>query len=182
MNNANKLTMVRIALVPAFMAAFYLDSSERKYIALILFVIASVTDFLDGYVARKYNLITDFGKIMDAIADKVLVCSALIMLSEYGRVSGIITLIIIGRDFLISGLRVVAASKGNVIAAGKTGKWKTATLMIAIVMFISFDPNLSTVPLWYKYSAYGVLYLSVFFSLWSAWEYIYKNKQLFEDR
>ena len=100
MNLPNKITTARVCMVPLFMLVFYIEKWEAKAFATIVFIVASLTDFFDGYLARKYNLVTNFGKIMDAIADKVLVCAALVLLTECGRISAIITLIFISREFL----------------------------------------------------------------------------------
>ena len=161
-----------------------MQSAEAKVIAAAIFIIASLTDFFDGYLARKLKLVTNFGKIMDAIADKVLVCGALILLTEARRISAVLTLIIIAREFLISGLRVIAASEGTVIAAGKTGKWKTATQMTAIILFLFFDPKnpASAMPTVLAVIAHIMLYTSVVLSIWSAYEYVNNQKGLFKDK
>lgn len=184
MNLPNKITTVRVCLVPVFMVAFYLENTEAKIVATIIFIVASLTDFFDGYLARKYNLVTNFGKIMDAIADKVLVCAALVLLTETERISAIITLIFISREFLISGLRTIAAKEGTVIAAGKTGKLKTATQMTAIILFLLFDPhNPNTfMPTVLVYTANIMLYLALALSVLSAFEYLNAHKSLFKDR
>lgn len=184
MNLPNKITTVRVCLVPVFMLAFYLERTEAKVLATIIFIVASLTDFFDGYLARKYNLVTNFGKIMDAIADKVLVCAALVLLTEARRISAIITLIFISREFLISGLRTIAAKEGTVIAAGKTGKLKTATQMTAIILFLLFNPgNPDTfMPVYIVYLANIMLYLALGLSVLSAFEYLNAHKALFKDR
>ena len=128
----NKLTVLRIALIPVMVACFYIPLQGALYVALAVFVIAYATDALDGYIARKYSLISDFGKLMDPIADKLLSCSALIMLCANGMISPIPIIIIIAREFIISGLRLVAAGNGSVIAASKWGKAKTMSQFIAI--------------------------------------------------
>lgn len=183
MNTPNKLTVGRVFMVPLFMAAYYLQPGEVKYIAALLFIAASLTDFFDGHLARKHHLITNFGKIMDPLADKILVTAALIMLTEGGRISAVITLIIIAREFFISGLRMIAASEGTVIAAGKTGKLKTATQMTAIILFLFFNPRnpAAFIPGWLTITAYVVLYISVILSIWSAIEYMMGYAHLFAD-
>ena len=146
MNLPNKLTVLRIIIIPFFI--FFLMASFipfGKWIAFGLFVIASFTDFLDGYIARKNNLITDFGKFADPLADKLLVCSALICLLSLNKIHFIIVLVIIARDFIISGFRLVAASKGVVIAADMTGKVKTALQMI-MTLFIIADFKILLIP------------------------------------
>lgn len=126
MNTPNKLTVVRMIMVPFFVLFMLTDfaGAAGKWISLLLFVAASFTDYLDGHLARKYNLVTDFGKFMDPLADKLLVCSALICLVEMDRLAAWIVIIIIGREFIISGFRLVAADNGVVIAASYWGKFK----------------------------------------------------------
>lgn len=138
MNTPNKLTVVRMIMVPFFVFFMLTDfaGSAGKWISLALFVIASLTDYLDGHLARKYNLVTDFGKFMDPLADKLLVCSALICLVEMSRLSAWIVIVIIGREFIISGFRLVAADNGVVIAASYWGKFKTVSQMIMIILMI----------------------------------------------
>lgn len=159
------------------MIAFYLQPGAQKYFALIIFVAASFTDFLDGYIARKHNLVTDFGKLMDPIADKILVASALIILTEAGRVYGWVVLIIIAREFLVSGVRMLAASNGKVIAADMSGKIKTVTQMAAIMLFLMIDPKASTG--WIVVCANVLLYTSVVLAIYSGWEYIKGYGKLF---
>ena len=139
MNLPNKLTIFRVILIPFFIVFLlvpdmpFLPSTEwGEWIALAIFVIASLTDMLDGKIARKYNLITDFGKFMDPLADKLLVCSALIALIELGRIPAWMVIVIIAREFTISGFRLVAADKGVVIAASYWGKFKTVFQMVAV--------------------------------------------------
>ena len=130
MNLPNKLTVLRVIMVPFFVVFMLIPSlggAANKYIALALFCIASFTDFLDGHLARKNNLVTNFGKFMDPLADKLLVCSALICLSSLGKLATWIVLVIIAREFIISGFRLVASDNGIVIAASYWGKFKTPT-------------------------------------------------------
>ena len=130
MNTPNKLTILRMALVPVYIVLMY--AFETKIPALIVYIIASVTDFLDGHIARKYNLVSDFGKFMDPLADKLLVTSALVIFSEQGMMPAWATMIIIAREFAVSGLRMVAATGGKVIAAAWSGKIKTALSIVCI--------------------------------------------------
>ena len=172
MNTPNKLTTLRMILVPFFVLAFYIESKDitaRLIITTIIFAIASSTDFLDGYLARKYNLVTDFGKFMDPLADKVLVTAALVCLVQIGRVDAWMVVLIISREYAISILRAIAASTGKVLAASKGGKIKTATQMIAIIMLMLGIP-------------YGniLMYLAVFFTVYSGVQYIYENRHLIE--
>lgn len=138
MNTPNKLTVARMIMVP-FFVAFILcgwGGEANRYICLAIFVAASVTDWFDGYLARKNNLVTNFGKFMDPLADKLLVCSALICMIELDRLPAWIVIIIIAREFIISGFRLIAAESGVVIAANYWGKFKTVSQMIMIVLLI----------------------------------------------
>lgn len=136
MNLPNKLTLLRVCMVPVFVVLMLFGPASGKYWAAAVFILASATDWLDGYLARKQNLVTDFGKFMDPIADKLLVCSALICLVEQGSLSAWIVIIIIGREFIISGFRLVASDKGTVIAASYWGKFKTVFQMIMVILLI----------------------------------------------
>ncbi|MCD8021779.1 MAG: CDP-diacylglycerol--glycerol-3-phosphate 3-phosphatidyltransferase [Lachnospiraceae bacterium] len=136
MNLPNKLTMLRVCLVPVFVVLMLAGVPNGNIWAGIVFIVASATDMLDGYIARKYHLITDFGKFMDPIADKLLVCSAMICLVAQEKLAAWVVIIIIGREFIISGFRLVASEKGTVIAASYWGKFKTVFQMIMIVMLI----------------------------------------------
>ena len=135
MNTPNKLTILRMALVPVYIVLMY--AFETKIPALIVYIIASVTDFLDGHLARKYNLVSDFGKFMDPLADKLLVTSALVIFSEQGMMPAWATMIIIAREFAVSGLRMVAATGGKVIAAAWSGKIKTALSIVCICVMMT---------------------------------------------
>ena len=140
MNLPNKLTMLRIILVPVFIIFESIDASWGKWVALVVFIIAALTDKADGAIARKYNLITNFGKFMDPLADKLLVCTAMICLVERSRLAGWVLVVIIAREFAISGLRLIAAQKGRVIAAGPWGKAKTVVQMtMCIVMLMEIN-------------------------------------------
>ena len=138
MNTPNKLTIARVIMIPFFVAFLMYDiaGDAGKWIALVIFIAASITDTLDGYIARKYHLVTNFGKFMDPLADKLLVCSALICFTATGKLAAWITIIIIAREFIISGFRLVAADNGIVIAASYWGKFKTASQMIMIILLI----------------------------------------------
>lgn len=138
MNTPNKLTVARMIIVP-FLVVFLLTGwgdDANRYISLALFVVASVTDWFDGYLARKNNLVTNFGKFMDPLADKLLVCSAMICMIDLKRLSAWFVIIIIAREFIISGFRLIAAENGIVIAANYWGKFKTASQMIMIILLI----------------------------------------------
>lgn len=155
MNLPNKLTILRIILVPVFVFVLLSDcfGDSSRWVALAIFIIASLTDLLDGKIARKYGLITNFGKFMDPLADKMLVCSALICLVELGRIYSWMVIVIVVRDFVISGFRLVAAERGKVIAANSWGKFKTASQMVMICLLTAniqygFFPVLSEVFKW----------------------------------
>lgn len=192
MNIANKLTLLRIIMIPVFLVflipneipglAEWINSAGESvqvlfsWIALGIFVLASFTDFLDGFIARKYNMISNFGKFMDPLADKLLVCSALIGLMSLQKLNIWFVLIIIARDFIISGFRLVAAERGVVIAAGMSGKIKTALQMILIGCLIPtiYIPFYSIFLLILEII---VLILTIF----SLFEYIIKNRTVLSD-
>lgn len=136
MNTANKLTILRVVMIPAFLLVLYLDVPWANYWALAIFAAASITDTLDGYIARHYNQITDFGKFMDPLADKCLVTAAMLWFVEVGQMPAWALLLVIVREFGVSGLRMVAADKGRVIAAGWSGKVKTAATMVCIILML----------------------------------------------
>lgn len=172
MNTPNKLTVLRFILVPFFLAAAYYEKQQAVMtISTIIFAIASFTDFLDGYLARKHNLVTDFGKFMDPLADKVLVAAALLFLIQSGRVEAWLVVIIITREYAISIIRAIAATNGKVIAASGGGKIKTVTQMLAIIMLLLSMP-------------FGdiMMYVCVALTLYSGVEYIWKNRELIAER
>ena len=136
MNTANKLTMLRVLMIPAFMVVLYLGFPGANYVALVIFALASITDWLDGYIARRYNQTTDFGKFMDPLADKCLVTAAMLWFVEVGQMPAWALLTVIVREFAISGLRMNAATSGRVIAAGWSGKVKTAATMVCIILML----------------------------------------------
>lgn len=168
MNIANKLTVFRIMLVPFFfVAAHYEQNVSVMMIATGIFAVASFTDFLDGYLARKHGLVTDFGKFMDPLADKILVAAALVVLVERGLAPAWMVVLIISREYAISILRAIAASSGKVLAASKGGKAKTVLQMSAIIMLMLSIP-------------YGniVMLLAVIQTAVSGFDYIFKNRSL----
>lgn len=140
MNLPNKLTMLRIVLTPVFLAVLYWGFPGADYVALAIFIIASLTDLLDGKIARKYNLVTDFGKFADPLADKILVVAAMLWFVECGRMPAWMVMIVITREFAVSGLRMIASDNGRVIAAGWSGKVKTASTMVCIVVMLLMGP------------------------------------------
>ena len=176
----NKLTVLRMILVPFFVAALLIQNGEifaLRMTALVLFLIASLTDLLDGKIARKYNLVTNFGKFMDPLADKLLVCSALICLVQLGQLPAWIVIIIISREFIISGFRLVAADQGVVIAASMWGKSKTVSQMISIVLLII---NIKTPPLGIL-TAISIPVMTIL-TVVSLLDYLMKNKQVLEEK
>lgn len=179
MNLPNKLTMFRILLIPILVVVMMMSSDVKFLYALIIFAIASITDTLDGIIARKYNLITDFGKFMDPLADKLLVISMMICLIEVNVIPAWIVIIIVARELSVSIMRAIAAANGKVIAAAKSGKAKTVSQMFTIVFLLLgryLDNNIIII-----IGNVG-LYIATALTLYSGWEYFYKNKHLFEDR
>ena len=172
MNLPNKITLFRIIMIPVFMLLFCLNISPVW--AGVIFIIASFSDFLDGYLARKYHLVTNFGKIMDPLADKLLVTAALLIFIEKGITSSWVVMIILAREFLITGFRVVAAADGKVIAAGWSGKAKTVTQLIAVIFGIFFGVQ-------YPSAAHILLYIATALTLYSGAEYILKNIDILRD-
>lgn len=171
MNLPNKLTLLRIILVPVFVVMYLYE----MYIpAFIVFIVASITDMLDGKIARKYNLVTNFGKIMDPLADKILVYAAFCIFVAEGKVASWMLIIILFREFIVAGMRTVAASEGIVIAAGMTGKIKTVLQMIAVpLLIISSLHNVISI------LAQVFLWASLFMTVISGIEYVAKNKKVF---
>lgn len=187
MNLPNKLTMLRVIMVPFFVVFLLLtpDYPLFKWVAFGLFVVASLTDLLDGHIARKYNLITNFGKFMDPLADKLLVSAALICLTELGFIPAWMTIVIISREFIISGFRLIAAEKGVVIAAGWLGKWKTAVTMIMLAMML-LAVNGIGFPATGVYDVYMLitevlLWIAVVLTVVSLVDYLVKNKDVMKD-
>ena len=169
MNLPNRLTILRIFLIPFFV--FFMLSDFSKWIALIFFVVASLTDMLDGKIARKYNLVTDFGKFMDPLADKLLVCSALICLVELKRIPAWIVIAIISREFIISGFRLIAAEKQIVIAANFWGKIKTVCQMFMVILMIANIRELMLI-------TQIMMWLSLILTVVSLMTYMVQNKSV----
>ncbi len=175
MNLPNKLTMFRVILIPFFVVFLLVDiTSVDKWIALAIFIVASLTDLLDGKIARKYNLVTNFGKFMDPLADKLLVCSALICLVELSRVPAWMVIVIIAREFIISGFRLVASDNGVVIAASYWGKFKTTFQIIMICLMIADLEALQLVTV-------IVTWVAVILTVVSLVDYLVKNKDVMKD-
>ena len=174
MNLPNKLTMARIIMIPIFLVLLLcplgLDKQVARYIATGIFCLASITDCLDGYIARKYNLVTNFGKFMDPLADKLLVSSAMISMVSLGDIPAWIVIIIISREFIITGFRLIAVENGVVIAASWWGKIKTVSQMLMIIVVLSGIGGVA------GYSLGRILiYVSAFFTVVSGVDYIVKN-------
>ncbi len=169
MNLPNKLTMLRVIMIPFFVVFLLADITPYdKWIALAIFIVASLTDMADGKIARKYDLITNFGKFMDPLADKLLVCSAMIALIELGRIPAWIVIIIIAREFIISGFRLVASDNGVVIAASYWGKFKTVSQMVMVILMIADIPQLHIVTT-------VIMYIALVLTIVSLVDYLVKN-------
>ncbi len=179
MNLPNKLTLFRVILIPFFVFFLLAPYFEGygNYIAVAIFIIASITDFLDGKIARKYNLVTNFGKFMDPLADKLLVSSALICLVALNKIPAWIVIVIIAREFIISGFRLVAADNGVVIAASYWGKFKTAFQMVTVIVLILNIPG-------EVFAVIGtvLIYISLVLTVISLIDYIAKNKDVLKDQ
>jgi len=177
MNLPNKLTLIRVLLVPVFVVFLMCDitGDYDKWIALLIFIVASLTDMLDGKIARKYNLVTNFGKFMDPLADKLLVCSAIICFIKMDKMPTWMVLIIIAREFIISGFRLVASDNGVVIAASMWGKYKTAVSMIMIAFVIADIAN----PV-YQIITQILIWVSLILTVVSLVDYVFKNKDIFK--
>ena len=172
MNLPNKLTLLRIVLILPFLLVLYMGVPFASYFALAIFVLASLTDMLDGQIARKRGLVTDFGKFADPLADKMLVTAALLWFVEIGQMPGWALLVVIVREFAVSGLRMVASDKGRVIAAGWSGKVKTASTMVCIVlMFLPIPAAVNTL----------CVAVIVVTTIYSGVEYFLKNKDCLSD-
>ncbi|MEG1559698.1 MAG: CDP-diacylglycerol--glycerol-3-phosphate 3-phosphatidyltransferase [Clostridia bacterium] len=179
MNLPNKLTIIRMCAVPVFVACFYIPVDFNLTIAAVIFILAYLTDIYDGYYARKHNLVTDFGKLMDPMADKLLTGSAFIMLLGRGLLPPIFgelfVFIIISREFIISGFRLVAVQKGIVIAAGALGKIKTILQAITISVILFGNPIFGAVGIRFDYICMAT---SAVFTVWSLIDCLLKNKKV----
>lgn len=177
MNLPNKLTVLRVIMIPFFVFFMLTDiaGSLSKWIALGIFIIASLTDLLDGKIARKYNLVTNFGKFMDPLADKLLVCAAMICLVEMGMLPAWMVIVIISREFIISGFRLIAADNGVVIAASYWGKFKTVFQMVMICLLIADIQAIAMVTM-------AVTWIAVILTVVSLVDYLLKNKQVMKEQ
>ncbi|MCI8774541.1 MAG: CDP-diacylglycerol--glycerol-3-phosphate 3-phosphatidyltransferase [Lachnospiraceae bacterium] len=175
MNLPNKLTMFRVILIPFFVLFMLADiTGVDKWIALAIFIVASLTDLLDGKIARKYNLVTNFGKFMDPLADKLLVCSALICLVEMAKLPAWMVIVIIAREFIISGFRLIASDNGVVIAASYWGKFKTTFQMVMICLLIA---DIEAINIITNVVVWAALILTVV----SLVDYLVKNKDIMKE-
>lgn len=188
MNLPNKLTILRTVLIPFFLIALLCDENNGgfipygNWIALFIFAVASLTDMLDGKIARKYNLVTNFGKFMDPLADKLLVSAAMIAFVELGRIPCWIVIVIIAREFIISGFRLVAADNGIVIAAGMWGKVKTAEQMVMICILLADFGNVFPSAAGSIYIAENILiYIALILTIISLLDYLIHNKEVLAE-
>lgn len=180
MNTANKITMLRVFLVPVFMILFMLDNTACHYAALGVFILASITDAIDGHVARKYNQTTTFGKFVDPLADKVLTTAAFLILMYYDRMDVWALMIILVREFAVAGIRLVAAGSGKVVAASMWGKLKTVTQMAAIIAAMLLLPCDRFLGVPAELISSILIWISVVFTIISGIDYVAKNWNLME--
>lgn len=190
LNLPNKITVARIVLIPIFilfmvvdfgMGTIYIGGTELSFehiIGALLFIIAATTDWFDGHLARKYNLVTNMGKFLDPLADKLLVSAALVILVELGSAASWIVIIIISREFAVTGLRLVLAGGGEVVAANQLGKIKTATQLVAI-SFLLLN-NIFFEVIHFPFATI-MLYIALIFTIWSGADYFYKNRRVLLD-
>ncbi|AIS52465.1 CDP-diacylglycerol--glycerol-3-phosphate 3-phosphatidyltransferase PgsA [Thermoanaerobacter kivui] len=176
MNLANKITMLRLFLIPIFMFFMFTNLPYKDVVAATVFAFAALTDKIDGYIARRFNQITNFGKFMDPLVDKIMVSSALVALVQMGRIQSWIVVVILAREFLITGIRTVAADKGVVIAASNYGKYKTTFQMIAVItlMLNNYPFSLINFPF-----ATIMVYIALILTIYSGVDYLVKSKDLF---
>lgn len=187
MNIPNRLTLLRVCLIPVFVVLLLLSPyySWCNLAAVIVFIAASVTDLLDGKIARKYNMVTNFGKFMDPLADKLLVCSALICLLSIGRIETWIVLVIVAREFIISGFRLVAAEQGLVLAASKLAKVKTAVQMVLVILLVVDLAKFSDLIPWLQYVwilETVLKYTALVLTVLSLIEYLVKNRSVMKGQ
>ena len=170
MTTATKITLLRVVMVPAYMVFMYLSGGQSNifmWIGLGIFVLASITDYIDGHIARKYNQVSDFGKFLDPLADKLLTIAAMTMFCQWGSFPAWALMIVLTREFAVSGLRMVAGPKGKVIAAGKSGKFKTASSMVGLCVLMALPTNVII--------AWVVVALIVITTVYSGIEYFVQN-------
>jgi len=170
MNTANKLTMIRVILIPAFLVVLYIGFTGSHYAAMVIFIAAGLTDIADGYIARRHNQVTDFGKLMDPLADKILVLAAMLWFIERGVMPAWVVLIVVVREFMVTALRLIAVDNGRVIAAAISGKIKTVVTMVCLtIMFLDLEP-------WMIYTCVAAITVT---TIVSGVEYFVKNKDIF---
>ena len=176
MTLATKITLIRVAFIPAYLVLMYLSGGHANlymWLALGIFILASITDYVDGHIARKYHQVSDFGKFLDPLADKLLTLAAMTMFCQWGTFPAWALMIVLTREFAVSGRRMVAGPKGKVIAAGKSGKFKTASSMIGLCVLMAFPENI--------YVAWTVIALIVLTTVYSGVEYFIQNWKLLWD-
>jgi len=176
MTTATKITLIRVAMIPAYLVFMYLSGGQPglwMWIGLGIFILASITDWIDGYIARKYHQVSDFGKFLDPLADKLLTIAAMAMFCEWGVFPAWALMIVLTREFAVSGLRMVAGPKGKVIAAGKSGKFKTASSMIGLCVLMAF-PTVG----WLAWVVIGMIVLT---TVYSGVEYFIQNWKVLWD-
>ncbi len=190
LNLANKITLLRILLIPIFMIFMFVDFSlgavmlfnqaipVHHLFGALIFILASATDWIDGYIARKYHLITNLGKFLDPLADKILVTAALIALVQMEAAPAWIVIVILSREFAVTGIRLIAAGEGDVIAASNLAKWKTASQIIAIAALLLYN-----IPFTLISFPFGdvMLWIALILTIWSGFDYFWKNRQLLLD-
>jgi CDP-diacylglycerol--glycerol-3-phosphate 3-phosphatidyltransferase len=176
LNAPNLITLARIALIPVFLYFTYYESRVDSFLAAFIFTFTGATDFLDGWLARRMNLVTVIGKFLDPLADKLIVMAALVMLVHLGRIAAWVVIVVMAREFIVTGLRTIAMSDGIVLAAGQEGKYKTS-LQIAAIGFLLLHYTYPIDFIWFSFDLDAnrvgtlLLYVSLFFSVWSAWNY-----------
>ena len=193
MNLPNQLTVARLILTFVFVALLSLeDLSWSKTAALFAFAIAAITDFLDGYFARKHNMVTNFGKLMDPLADKVLMCAGFVLLTMLELIPAWIVVVILSREFMVTGLRLLASAEGVVLAAENLGKYKTIFQIITVIYFLLFlaakesligflQPLFNAFYLRPDHLGMALIWTSLILTVWSGWSYLWKNRKLFGD-
>lgn len=187
MNLPNKITVSRVILIPIFMVFMLVDLGFGNTVVLgtemqvghliggLIFIFASITDWLDGYIARKHNLVTNMGKFLDPLADKLLVSAALIILVELGTAPSWIVIVIISREFAVTGLRLILAGGGEVVAANQLGKIKTVAQIVAIISLLLNNIYFESIGVPF---GMGMLYIALIFTVWSGFDYFYKNRRI----
>lgn len=190
MNIPNKITVSRILLIPIFvivmmfdfnwgtMELFGAELQVNIFVGALIFIVASATDWVDGYYARKYNLVTNLGKFLDPLADKLLVSAAFILLVEMGLADAWIVILIISREFAVTGLRLILAGQGEVVAANQLGKIKTWTQIVAICALMLNNTIFTLIGIPFDDI---MLYVALFFTLWSGWDYFYLNRKVLTE-